>query len=111
MATNTEIPVTFTPEATERIAELGLQAEVQQMIEHTKEVIPDAVAINVEDWYDYDSGGPPNLTVVAWRPGVSQSLEDYAAQDEWSLWLIRQFPASVSRWITFDLLFQDEHGR
>lgn len=111
MATNTQIPVTFTPEASERIAELGLKAEVQEMIEHTKQAIPDAVGINVEHWYDYESGGPPQLTIIAWKPGVSQSLDDYAPQDEWSLWLIGHFPPAVSRWVSFDLLFQDEHGR
>lgn len=111
MATHTEIPVTFTAEATERIAELGLQNEVQQMIEHVKQAVPDVVAIDVEQWYDYESGGPAFLTIRVWKPGVMHSLDDFGPADEWHTWLYRTYPADVRQWFTFDLLFRDEHGR
>jgi hypothetical protein len=41
------IPVNVTPDAAARLAELGLQAEVEQMINHAQDHLPDVVRIEV----------------------------------------------------------------
>jgi len=111
MATTTEIPVHFTPEAVARIAQLGIEREVQLMIEHTRQSISGLESIDVETWDDESEPGESHLTINAWRPGTSKSLLDYAPKDEWVRWFLDTFPPDVLRWLSFDLYFREEHGR
>ncbi len=36
----TTFPVSITPEAAARVAELGMQAELERMLEHTRQTVP-----------------------------------------------------------------------
>lgn len=39
-SSSTNVPVTIRPDAAARIAELGMQTQLQQMIEHAGQVVP-----------------------------------------------------------------------
>jgi hypothetical protein len=111
MSTTSAIPVQFTSEATARIAQLGIEREVQTMIEHTKQIISGLESIEVETWDDEFEPGEPHLTIVAWRPGECQSVEDLQPMDGWYDWFSRSLGPDVRRWFSFDLLYRDTHGR
>src|SRR5262245_16695803 len=87
------IPVTVTPEAAARIAELGFQPHVDRMIEHAREHIPEARRIEV--WLNerYDEDSPPGVAVDVW------CARDFDPDDrtDWDLgyWVVNTFPPEV----------------
>jgi len=111
MTIKTDVPVVISTDAAARIAQLGIQREVEQMLEHTRQTVPGLEAIELEAWDDEFEPGQPHLTINAWRPGCSTSVDDFAPQEVLGSWLMRTFSADVTRWISFDLFFRDEHGR
>src|SRR5579884_3757988 len=48
MSASPDVPLTITPEAAARVAELGMQKELEQMIAQVRRVVPDLAAIEVE---------------------------------------------------------------
>src|SRR5260370_12413860 len=62
---NKPIPVTVTPEAAARIAELGFKPQIEQMIEQARH-LPDVVRIEVVLNERYDMGGEPGVAVEAY---------------------------------------------
>ena len=60
-------PVTVTPEAMARIAELGMQAELERMLEHTRKTVPGLRAIEVQLALPYDTGNETSIVIEASR--------------------------------------------
>jgi hypothetical protein len=111
MAAPRTVPVDISPDAANRIQELGLQKELQAMLDHTQEAVPSLQLIDVRAWEDFDEPGPLHIALTGWRDGASKAREDFRQQEEWGAWLVRTFPPGVARWFSFDLLFRGEHGR
>lgn len=88
-----KVPVTIRPDAAARVAELGMQTELQQMIEHARQVVPDLAAIEVEVAERYDTGGEPGVSIVAYsdRPFVPEDLTSWDV----SRWAVETFPPQV----------------
>lgn len=93
MSASTDVPVTISPEAAARVAELGMQKEMEQMIAHVREVVPSLVAIEVEIAERYDLGGEPGISIIPY------SDQPYVEEDRtsWELigWESRTFPPQV----------------
>jgi hypothetical protein len=94
MTTSTAtVPVTVTPEAAARIAELGFQTQIEQMIEYARGHLPDVVRIEVVLNERYDMGGEPGVTVEAYgtRPFVPGETIS------WDLigWAVDTFPSEI----------------
>ena len=89
----TDVPVTITAEAEARITELGMRKELEQMIAHVREVVPELTAIEVEIAERYDTGGEPGINIRAY------SDRPYDAEDKtsWNLirWAVETFPPQV----------------
>ena len=92
----TTIPVTVAEAAAARVAQLGMQREFEQMIEHAKQALPHLRAIRVT--LEYNPECPhedPGVVIWAHRsdspaPGtLDQTVSDY------SEWKIRTFPPEV----------------
>src|SRR5262245_19882671 len=66
MTATPTVPMKITPEAETRLVELGLQAELKQMLEHVRQVVPQLRRIEVELVERYDTGGEPGVGVRAW---------------------------------------------
>ena len=60
-----DVPVVVDPEATARVAELGMQAEFDQMLDYARRAVPDLRRIDVEVAWPYDTGREPGVTIVA----------------------------------------------
>jgi hypothetical protein len=93
MATSAAVPVTTTPEAAARITELGMQTELEQMIDHARDVFPELTRIEVVLNDRYDMGGEPGVAVEAYSRRPFDPTEPIA----WNLseWLVTHFPPVV----------------
>jgi hypothetical protein len=63
MTTSATVPVTVTPEAAARIAQLGFQAEVGRMIDYARQHLPEVERIEVVLYDRYEIGDEPGITV------------------------------------------------
>jgi hypothetical protein len=90
MATSATIPVTVSPEAQARIAELGLQREFEQMMEHTLQTVPGLFSLRVE-LVEKDEDDEP--AIVLW---CHKTLPPVRGPDpvehDWVKWQIASFP-------------------
>jgi hypothetical protein len=93
MPDTTAVPLTITPEATARIAELGMQAEFEQMLEHTRQTVAGLRALRVSLQEPYDLGGGPVVIIDA--TVEEQHSADDPTGSKWGLWLIRTYPPQV----------------
>jgi hypothetical protein len=103
MSATTTVPVTITPEAAARVAELGMQKEFDQMLEHTRQVVPGLRAIKVELALPYDTGSEPGITIEAYRsdPWVPNDPTEW----NWGRWKIETFPPEVCEHFVMMTLF------
>ncbi len=86
------LPVTVTPQAAARIAELGFHKQVEQMVDHARS-LPDVIRIEVVLNDRYDMGGEPGVAVQAWADRSFETAEPLTRKliD----WMIDSFPAEV----------------
>jgi hypothetical protein len=110
MSTVSSIPVTVTPEAAERVAELGMQAELECMIEHTRQTVTDAQRIQVVLDPAYDTGDEPYLTIEAYRD-LSRYEENDPTWRQWSRWSTTTFHPDVYRHFCLMILYETNHAR
>jgi hypothetical protein len=106
MASVTSVPVEVTQEAAARTRELGLERELQELIEHTRRTIPDLRSIEVSLCYD-DEG--PQIQIGVWLN--SSKAREKPVWDELICWRVDTYPPHVSRWVTFDVMHWDSYGR
>jgi hypothetical protein len=103
MNTSTDVPVTIAPEAEARLTELGMHKELEQIIAHIREVVPELTAIEVAIAERYDTGGEPGVSIIAY------SDRPYHAEDKtsWNLirWDVETFPPQVLEHLCTLLLY------
>jgi hypothetical protein len=59
------VPVTIAPEAAARVAALGIQAELDRMLERVRQVVPQLGSIDVTLQERYEPGDEPAVSVNA----------------------------------------------
>jgi hypothetical protein len=106
MSTATPVPVLVTPDAAARVAVLGMQAELEQMIEHTRTHVPGLVRMDVILEPPYDTGDAPYLTIRAFRP-LPCRWDDRTRQ-EWGRWKVTTFPPEICQHITLWLVEEED---
>jgi hypothetical protein len=99
------VPITVTPEAAQRIAELGFQKQVEEMIDHARQQIPQLERIEVVLVDRYDMGGPPGVTIRAWTDRAFRAF-DPADKTRQNLirWEVTTFPPEVLEHLSLDYL-------
>jgi hypothetical protein len=92
MNASVDVPLTITPEAAARIAELGLQREFEQMLVYVRQAVPGVVAIEVKRELPYDTDSEPvSITAYsdeAFAPGRRTS-------GDLTRWRVETFPPQV----------------
>jgi hypothetical protein len=88
------VPVTIEPEAARRIAQLGFEKQVEQMIDYARQNLPDLVRIEVVLNIRYEEpASEDGVFIEAWcnRP------YDPADRTEWELgaWAVNTFPPQI----------------
>jgi hypothetical protein len=86
------IPVTVTPEAAARIAELGFQTQVGQMIEYARH-LPEVTCIEVTLNDRYDMGGEPGVAIEAYGTRPYDPSDMFTA--DLIRWAVDTFPSEV----------------
>jgi hypothetical protein len=104
----TTVPVTITPEATARLAELGMLAELEQMLEHTRQVVPGLRKIEVNINLPYETHtdigiGIEAYSTLAYVPGDRTHWD-------WGAWKVRAFPPEVCEHFSFGLMYEGSHA-
>jgi hypothetical protein len=110
MATTTNIPITITPEAATRVAELGMQREFAQMLDHAKQAIPRLRALTATLTFDPEEEVDPRVLMLATVPLPERPEED---KTEWDFgrWQIHTFPPAVSSQFCLMTEYEAPHGR
>jgi hypothetical protein len=93
MAVPTTIPVTITPEAAARAAELGIQADIERIIEHARNTVPGLRSLEVSIRECYDSYEETGILIHGGRD-VSYRPDD-PTERQWDKWVISTFPPQV----------------
>jgi hypothetical protein len=103
------IPVTVTPEAAARVAELGMQRELDQMLEHAKQTIPGLRSILVEESPHYEAGDEEGVTIwaVMHPPNPGEDRTEW----QWGRWVTGAFPPDVFRHFVLMTRYEADHGR
>jgi hypothetical protein len=93
MNASTDVPLTITPEAAARIAELGMQIELEQMIAYIREKVRglNAVEVGIEECYD--TRDETGVRIEAYSDQVFEPEDTTSATlDEW---VVKTFPPQV----------------
>ena len=93
MNASIDVPVTITPQAEARLAELGMHKELEQMIAYVREVVPGLAAVEVTVAECYDSRDEPGVSITAYSDRVFEPGEN--ASEEIDCRVVRTFPPQV----------------
>jgi hypothetical protein len=96
------VPVTVRPEAAARVVEMGLQAELEQMLEHVQQVVPQLRSIEVRAEEPYDTGAEPGVSVWAWTGLPWQQID--AVWRSLARWRGTFFSPAVRERLSVDVL-------
>jgi hypothetical protein len=113
MSAGVMVPVIVPAEAADLIHELGLGRPVEEMIEHTRQVVAGLYSIEIEAWYEQaaeDRPPLPHVTVIAWRDGC-RTPADEAMEREWFAWCAQAYAPEVKQHVSFVVQGRGEHGR
>jgi hypothetical protein len=93
MSIDTTVPLTITPEATEYVAELGMQREFEQMLAHALRFFPDLRSMRVELEPAYDYGMP----CVEFQPVLNlRDVKNNPKGIDWIGWKNDTFPMEIA---------------
>jgi hypothetical protein len=98
------IPFTIEPDAAARVAELGMKAELEQMIKHVCQAVPKLRRIDVVLQPPYDTGNEPSIIIDITREAPPPG--DDPTQRELGNWEADNFSPDVGR--HFIMLVQDD---
>lgn len=110
MTTANSVPVTIDPEAAELVAELGMQAELDRMLEHARQAIPGLLRLEVVFAPPYDTGPDPSVVIDAYRDAAARPPYDQV-RNEYTRWEIETFLPDVLRHFTLLIWDATKHGR
>ena len=103
MTVSATLPVTVTPQATARIATLGLQTELRRMIDYARQNLPEITRIEVVVYDRDEFDDEPGLAVEAYSPFETF---DPTARTRRKIgdWLVSAFPPEVLEHLLIDYL-------
>ncbi|SRR6266542_385143 len=109
MNQTTNVPLTVTPEAAARVAELGMQRELEQMLEHVRQAVPGLRTIAVELWDQYDLDVEPRVVILATM--VSENPVEDRTENALGRWKVTTFSPDVCRHFVILILYEAWDGR
>ena len=109
MTPTTTVPFTITNEAAAYIRKLGLQAELDRMIEHTKQAVPGLLKIHVRVAEPCDPGDFDAIIIDAVMH--YRHLDNDPTGWEWNEWVVRNFPPKAHQYFTLMLDYEELDAR
>jgi len=101
------VPITISPEAAARVAELGMKAELERMLEHTRQTVPGLRAIDVQLALPYDTGDATSILIESTMD--DPHLEYDPTDTDWGKWQVRTFPPEVCRHFVMMSVYGQAH--
>jgi hypothetical protein len=103
MITSATVPIGVTPEAAARVADLGLEREMRQMIEYARQHLPEPTRIEVVLYERDEVGEPPGVAIEVYTP--FESFDPTARmRAKIGEWLVSEFPPQVREHLLIDHL-------
>ncbi len=90
-----KVPTAITPEAAERLAELGMHAELDSMLDRAREFIPGLRRLDVVLEPMYDTRDETGITIEITRDHPVTFSDP--AKNAWRAWLAATFPREVGQ--------------
>ena len=94
MPATASVPVTVSPEAAAAIAEIGMQTELQRMIDHVLQTMPGLERIDVALEPHYDTGDGTKVLLHVLRDPATLVPDD-PWHDQWIDWMVKTFSSDV----------------
>ena len=94
MTTSMTVPVSVTPEAQARIVDLGIQGEVDRMLDYARRNLPELDRIEITLYDRYELGDEPGLAIDAHSRCPFDHAAERAEQDM-VRWQVTEFPPEV----------------
>jgi len=95
MTPTTSVPTAITNEAGAHVARLGMRQELEQMLEHARQ-IPGLRRLHLVVEPPHDAGDPDAIVIEALRDESAYTESDTTSA-EWGRWFGAAFPAEVRR--------------
>jgi hypothetical protein len=89
----TAVAVTVTPEAAARVAELGMHAQFEAMLDYARQSVPGLRRIEVRLNERYDTGDEPGVFIEVFAATDADAC--YQAERRCDRWFIDTFPSGV----------------
>lgn len=109
MSTLTDIPVQISPAAAAEVERLGVRAEFDRMLEHTKRTLTGLRRIDVTLEPPHDTGTDDTVLIQATRDRSFFAVPDLDGR-AWREWKVLTFPPQVCEHLAFLLIYGSEHG-
>ena len=103
------VPVEITAQAAARVAELGMQAAMERMLEHACGVIAGLQRLEVLLVPPYDTGDEPMIVIEATRPASIYRVQD-PIRSQWRAWELETFSPDIFRHFALQLVYEKNHG-
>ena len=97
MNPTTTIPVVVTPEAAARVAELGMQRELDIMVQHALQTVPGLRSVEVQLALPYDTGDETRITIEAMADLDADG--HFQAEKQYGTWVINTFAPAICAYI------------
>lgn len=104
MPTSANVPVTVTAEAAARIADLGIQTEVDRMLDYARRQLPDLDRIDVVLFDRYEQGDEPGLAIDAFSRRPFDPAD--RVEDDLVRWMVTEFSPAIRQHV----LLSYRHG-
>jgi hypothetical protein len=106
------IPMTITDEAAARVKELGLQCELDQIIEHARQTLKGLRRLRVvlEDDPNWPKDDPLVTIWAIHEPIPPEKWTDLTAWHEWGKWMYETFPPQVLNYLHLTSVYGDDDG-
>jgi hypothetical protein len=108
MATTTNVPLTIHTNAAQRVAELGMHAELERMVEHIRQTIPCLQRIDIWLQPPYDTGDDPGIIIHVYQSEPDRW--EYGDWEKWRDWVIETFSPDVWRHFTMWTVHEPSHA-
>ncbi len=112
MSTLTTVPVRISDEAAAHVAALGLRREMDQMIDHMKQVVAGlrSVVVTYEENPE-DAQIDPLVVICGYEDAEARASGDIAIYHELDRWVRQTFPPEVWACFVMMLTSRDADGR
>jgi hypothetical protein len=108
MHTTHAIPVTVDPEAAALVSDLGLQTELERMLEHARQTVSGLLRLDVKFGPAYDTG-EERVIIEAVRDRASRGTTGWTPM-EYGRWQSTTFSPDVHRHFTLLDEYEPNHG-